>query len=124
MTDDSPAVARARRRADEARERLMTTIDELLDYGHSLQQKLAPSHLAKDAWEAAKSKSVDLAEDAVDAVRSRPVAATGAVALLAAFIAREPLIDLAGRLMKRKSKKPAAQAKGGKVKDKTETINA
>ena len=55
--------------------------------------------LAKDAWQGAKEKGADLAEDAVDAVRSRPLAATGVVAAIAMFLAREPLIDLAGKLV-------------------------
>ena len=37
-------------------------------------------------------------EDAVDAVRRRPLAAGGVVAAIALFLAREPLKDLAGRL--------------------------
>jgi hypothetical protein len=118
---DSPEVAEARRRAEQARTKLWTTFDELVDYGQRLQRKLEPSHLARDAWDAAKNKGVDLAEDAVDAVRKRPVAATGAVAALALFIAREPLMDLAGKWMagskKRKPKKAA------KPKDQVETID-
>ena len=126
MSEDSPSVARARRHADEAREQLTTTIDDLLEHAKRLQDKLAPSHLARDAWEAAKNKSVDLAEDAVDAVRNRPVAATGAVAALAAFIAREPLMDLVGRMVRRKPKKASAgpKARKEKTKDKTETMDA
>ena len=46
----------------------------------------------------------------VDAVRARPVAATGVVAALAMFLAREPLKDLAGKVAgsvgdKRKTRK-------------------
>jgi hypothetical protein len=77
---DSEDVAEARRRVEQARTKMWATFDELVDYGQALQRKLEPSHLARDAWDAAKNKSVDLAEDAVDAVRKRPVAATGAVA--------------------------------------------
>lgn len=114
MVADSPEVAEARRRAEQARTKMWATFDELVDYGQSLQRKLEPSHLARDAWDAAKNKSVDLAEDAVDAVRKRPVAATGAVAALALFIAREPLMDLAGKMMngdKKKKRKTAAKPK-------------
>ena len=111
---DSPEVADARRRAEQARKKLSAAFDELVDYGHALQSKLEPSHIARDAWDAAKNKSVDLAEDAVDAVRKRPVAATGAVAALALFIAREPLMELAGKLVagtKGKKSKKAAKPK-------------
>lgn len=111
MKSESPAVAEARRRADQARARLWDSVDELVAYANRMQQKLEPSHLARDAWDAAKSKGADLAEDAVDAVRKRPVVASGAVAALAMFIAREPLMDLAGNLMGGKSKKKAAKPK-------------
>jgi hypothetical protein len=75
-----------------------------------LQERLSPKVLAKGAWQGAKEKGADLAEDAVDAVRSRPLATTGVVAAITMFLAREPLIDLAGRLAegvgeKRKSRK-------------------
>jgi hypothetical protein len=40
-----------------------------------------------------------LAENTVDAVKSRPLAATGMVAAITMFLAREPLMDLAGKLV-------------------------
>jgi hypothetical protein len=77
---------------------------------HELQERLSPKVLAKDAWQGAKEKGAGLAEDAVDAVRARPLTATGVVAAITMFLAREPLIDLAGRMVegvgeKRKSRK-------------------
>lgn len=120
---DSPEVAEARRRAEQARTKLWATFDELVDYGQALQRKLEPSHLARDAWDAAKNKGVDLAEDAVDAVRKRPVAATGAVAALALFIAREPLMDLAGKLMDGGSKKKKNRTKAAKARDQVERVD-
>lgn len=107
---ESESVADARRRAEQARAKLWASIDELLEFGHRLQEKLEPSHLARDAWDAAKSKGADLAEDAVDAVRKRPVAATSAVAALALFIAREPLMDLVGKMVNGKSKSKPKKA--------------
>jgi type VI protein secretion system component VasK len=111
VTDEAPQVAEARRTADQARAKLMASVEELIDYGERLQRSLQPSHLARDAWEAAKSKSADVAEDAVDAVRKRPVMASSAVAALALFIAREPLMDLAAKLLNGKSKKVKKAAK-------------
>ena len=64
-----------------------------------LQERLSPKVLAKDAWQGAKEKGADLAEDAVDAVKARPLAATGVVAAITMFLAREPLMDLAGKLV-------------------------
>lgn len=109
---DAPQVIEARREADEAQGRL---VDRL----HELQQRIAPKTLARDAWEGAKSKGADLAEDAVDAVRSRPVAATGIVAALALFLAREPLMDLAGKLVNGKSRKTKAAKRPKKKKMET-----
>jgi phage protein D len=63
-------------------------------------------------WEDAKDKGADLAENAVDAVRARPLASTGVVAAVAMFLAREPLMELAGKLAGRKKKT------GGKTKQK------
>ena len=83
---------------------------------HELQERLSPKTLTRDAWEGAKSKGADLVEDAVDAVKSRPFAATGVVAALTLFLAREPLIDLAGKLAngvtaRRGNKKPRKRTK-------------
>ncbi|MFL6760630.1 DUF3618 domain-containing protein [Sphingomonas sp.] len=100
---DSPEIVAARAEVDRSRARAMAT-------AHELQERLSPKVLAKGAWQGAKEKGADLAEDAVDAVRSRPLTATGVVAAVTMFLAREPLIDLAGRLAdnvgeKRKSRK-------------------
>lgn len=89
---DTPEVAAARTEAERRRSRLMAT-------AHELQDRLSPKTLARDAWEGAKGKGADLAEDAVDAVKARPIAATGVVAAITMFLAREPLMDLAGRLV-------------------------
>jgi hypothetical protein len=64
-----------------------------------LQERLSPKTLAKGAWQGAKEKGADLAENTVDAVKSRPLAATGVVAAITMFLAREPLIDLAAKLV-------------------------
>jgi ElaB/YqjD/DUF883 family membrane-anchored ribosome-binding protein len=99
---DGLQVKAARLEAEQAQHRLVTHLQEL-------QQRIAPKTLARDAWEGAKSKGADLAEEAVDAVRARPVAATGIVAAVALFLAREPLMDLAGKLMNGKKKPKAAR---------------
>jgi hypothetical protein len=95
---ESPAVIAARAEVELARQRLVRTFDEL-------QQQFAPHTLMREAWESAREKGADLAENAVDAVRKRPVAATSVVAAIALFLAREPLMDLAGKVVG-KVKKP------------------
>jgi hypothetical protein len=90
VSRDAPDIAAARFEADRARSQLMTT-------AHRLQARISPGTLAQNAWEGAKDKGANLAENAVDAVRSRPLATTGVVAAIALFLAREPLMDLAGK---------------------------
>ena len=89
---DTPEITAARAAVDRRRGRVMATAQEL-------QERLSPKTLAKDAWQGAKEKGADLAEDAVDAVKARPYAATGVVAAITMFLAREPLIDLATRIV-------------------------
>ena len=91
MTRETPEVVAARLETERARARLM-------DSAQRLQARLSPGTLASNAWQGAKEKGADMAENAVDAVRKRPIAATGVVAAIALFLAREPLIDLAGKL--------------------------
>ena len=67
----------------------------LIDTARDLQVRLEPKTLAADAWEKAKNKGADLAEEAVDAVKARPVAVGGVVAALAMFLARAPIKDAA-----------------------------
>lgn len=92
MSQENPDVTAARIEAERAKARLMDTAQDL-------QARLSPRTLAQNAWEGAKVKGADMAEDAVDAVRKRPLAATGIVAAIAMYLAREPLKDLAGRIV-------------------------
>jgi hypothetical protein len=91
MSKDTPQIAAARIEAERSRARLMVTAREL-------QDRISPGTLTRNAWEGAKVKGADLAEDAVDAVRKRPGVAGGVVAAIALFLAREPLMDLAGKV--------------------------
>ena len=115
---DSPEVAAARIEATRARSRLIATAERL-------QQRFSPKRLTKDAWEGAKDKGADLAENAVDAVRARPLAATGVVAAISLFLARGPLMDLAGKIAhgfgsKRETKKRTKTSR--RTKKDTETV--
>ena len=86
-----PEPIRAARAEVEARK------TEMIDTVRELQQRLQPATLASGAWEAAKNKGANLAEDAVDAVSSRPVAVGGVAAALGLFLARAPIKDVARR---------------------------
>ena len=70
----------------------------LIDSARELQLRLEPKTLASEAWEKAKNKGADLAEEAVDAVKARPVAVGGVVAALAMFLARAPIKDAAVKI--------------------------
>ena len=102
---DTPEIVAARAEVQRSRSQVMAT-------AHELQDRLSPKVLARDAWQGAKEKGADLAEDAVDAVRTRPFATTGIVAAITMFLAREPLMDLAGKIAggRKNSKKSRAAA--------------
>ncbi len=114
----TPEIVAAQVEAEHARARLMAS-------AHELQERLSPKVLARDTWEGAKSKGADLVEDAVDAVKARPLAATGVVAAITMFLARGPLLDLAGQLVDgisdKKAKKKVRKAPR-KKQDATETM--
>ena len=84
----SPKVVAARIEVERARA-------SLIDTARELQVRLEPKTLANEAWEKAKNKGADLAEEAVDAVKARPVAVGGVVAALTMFLARQPIKDAA-----------------------------
>ena len=105
---ETPELAAARIEVERRRARLMATAQEL-------QHRLAPGTLARNTWEGAKEKGADLAEDAVDAVRARPLAATGIVAAVTMFLARAPLIDLAGKLTGGSKEKKARKPRPEKI---------
>lgn len=80
-------------RIDRAKRDVADARDQLIETARELQQRLAPKTLARDAWENAKNKGADLAEEAVDAVKNRPLAVGGAIAALTMFLARDPIKD-------------------------------
>lgn len=105
-------VVEARLEAERARARLLVSVKELEAPLLDLKEQLTPKRIMGEILEGAKNKGADLAEDAVDAVRARPIAATGVVAAIALFLAREPLIGFAGKLLEGKSAaKEKAKAK-------------
>jgi len=81
----------------------------LIDVVRELQVRLQPATLATEAWEKAKNKGADLAENAVDAVKARPVAVGGIAAALAMFLAREPIKDAAVKIYDAMTSRDAAK---------------
>ncbi|HEU0098403.1 MAG TPA: DUF3618 domain-containing protein [Allosphingosinicella sp.] len=81
----------AKQEAERARRRLAATAAEL-------QQRLKPGTLASNAWEGVKDKSGEMADGAVEAVRSRPVPVAAALTAFTLFLARAPLKAAVSRL--------------------------
>ena len=113
MTRDPPEVLAARIETERTRARLMDTAQRL-------QARISPGTLASNAWQGAKDKGADMVENAVDAVRKRPVAATGVIAAIALFLAREPLKDLAVKIADGASDKRPKKTR--KTTSNTETV--
>lgn len=81
----------AKQEAERARHRLAATAAEL-------QQRMKPGSLAHNAWTGVKDKSGEIADDAVEAVRSRPVPVAAALAAFTLFLARAPIKSAVARL--------------------------
>lgn len=92
MSDADASIVAARAEVERTRARLAATAREL-------QLRFNPHTLVRDVWEGAKEKGAGLAEEAVDAVRKRPVVAGGVIAALALFLGRDPILDYATKLM-------------------------
>lgn len=77
-------LAIAKQEAERARRRLAATAAEL-------QQRLKPGTIASNAWAGMKDKGGEIAEDAVEAVKARPVPVAAALTAFTLFLARAPL---------------------------------
>lgn len=91
----APEILTAKREAMLARRRLQATVGEL-------QYRLKPATLASNAWEGVTDKAGAMADDAVEAVKARPVAASAAVGAFTLFLARHPLRSALTWLLARK----------------------
>ena len=108
-----------------ARAEVERTRARLIDTARELQERVNPRTLAQNVWEGAKEKGAGLAEDAVDAVRKRPMVAGGVIAALALFLGRDPILDYASKLMngKDESAKPPKR-RSAKSRKKSSKPNA
>jgi len=85
-------ISAARKAALEARSRMERTLA-------AVQHRLSPGNLAEEAWDGVKDKSADIAEGALQAVKSRPKAVSLALGAFAVFLARAPLKRAVTRLI-------------------------
>ncbi|MBA3676259.1 MAG: DUF3618 domain-containing protein [Sphingosinicella sp.] len=91
-----PGLARlqqAKLDAERAKGRLSSTMG-------ALQYRLRPGNLANDAWSGVKEKSGAMADDALQAVKDRPVATSGILAALIVFLARDPIRAVVSGLLR------------------------
>ena len=114
MSEDEARIAAAQLNVERSRERLIETAQRLA-------RQLEPGRIARGLWDDAKDKGADLAEEAVDAVKARPLAASGIVAGLALFLAREPIAELAGKAWN--GAKSRKKSKGSAVRGRAEARN-
>ena len=84
-------LSQARYDAEQAKKRLASTLG-------ALQYRLKPATLATNAWEGVRDKGSDMADGALQVVKERPVAASGALAGLLVFLARGPLMRGVSRI--------------------------
>jgi hypothetical protein len=84
-------ISMAKQQAERARRRLASTAAEL-------QQRLKPGTIASNAWAGVKDKGGEMADDAVEAVKSRPVPVAAALTAFTLFLARAPLKAAVARL--------------------------
>lgn len=95
---------------------------QLIDTIHEAADMFAPKKIINEVWESAKNKGADLAEDAVDAVTSRPMLVGGAIAAIAAFLAREPIKDAAVKAYGVMTSPSAKKTKKNKGEAKVEPV--
>lgn len=57
----------------------------------ALQLRLRPETLASNAWDGVVEKSSEMADEALQKVKARPVAVSSAIAAFALYLAREPI---------------------------------
>lgn len=95
MTPAQERLAGALVGARQARKRLMTTVG-------ALQYRLRPATIASHAREGVKEKGRELAEDAIQVVKDRPVAVSGVAAGIALFLARGPILSAISNLWNRR----------------------
>lgn len=102
---------------DRARAKLLATVNEV-------SRQFEPHRLVQEVWDKAKDKGADLAEEAVDAVSRRPIATGAVVAGVVAFLARDSLANLAGKMASGAKAKRAKRRSRKSSKVKSEEANA
>lgn len=103
MTGPADRIVMARREAERAKRELASTLG-------ALQHRLKPGNLMSNAWDGVREKSGEMADDALQTVKDRPVAASGVLAAIVIFLARDPLWRTASRFLSRGDDEAEAEA--------------
>jgi len=82
---------RAKVEAELSKKRLASTMS-------TLQERLKPANLASEAWGGVRDKGGELADNTMQTVKDKPVAASGIAAAILIFLARNPLMRVVSRL--------------------------
>ena len=93
MTPETVLIEEAKREVERARRQFASTAG-------ALQYRLKPANLMSSAWDGVREKSGEMADDAIETVKERPVAASGILAGIVLFLAREPLWRLASGFLR------------------------
>lgn len=109
-------IARARGEADQAKARLMGTVEEV-------KARLAPGRLASEAVQSARDKSIVVADDAVTKVKERPGLTAGIATAAALFIARKPLFSAVRNLFRSSDEEATQDSKSRQRADEMETLD-
>ncbi|HEY0113737.1 MAG TPA: DUF3618 domain-containing protein [Allosphingosinicella sp.] len=94
--NDLDNLRQSKQEAERARRRLIVTAGEL-------QERLKPGTIASNAWSGVKDRSGEFADDAVEAVKARPVAVSAALTAFTLFLARGPIKSALNGLFHRDS---------------------
>lgn len=103
-------IAAAKAESQEARRLFLSTAT-------ALQLRLRPGTLATQAWTGVKEKGGEIADDAVEAVKHQPAIASGVAAAFLLFLAREPIMSAASRLLNGGSDDKARPRRGRRKRD-------
>jgi len=94
MNEIDPRLVRARRQSEAARTRLTGTLVEI-------QNRLRPAALIDEALEDLREKADEMAHDAIEMVKARPLTAAGVVLAVLAYLFRGQLLDALGAVLDR-----------------------
>lgn len=95
----SARLEQAKYEAEAARKRFTGTLEVLQGtLVGTFRERLTPTALANKAWTEVREKGSEIADEAVEAVKARPLIASGAVAAFFVFLARGRIASAASRL--------------------------